>query len=169
VTRGQTAKIVANAAGIPDPLPSTQQLFADVPPTHPFWLWIERLAGRGIIAGYTCGGAGEPCDPRNRPYFRAYAAVTRGQLSKIVASAAAFGDPIPSTQQTFADMPPNGPFWLWVERIAGRGIISGYGCGGAGEPCDPQARPYFRPGAPSTRTQTAKIVGNTFFPAVRGP
>ena len=111
------------------------------------------------------GGPGEPCDPQNRPYFRAYNDVTRGQLAKIVSSAATFQDPVPSTQQTFADVLPSQPFWLWVERVADRGIISGYSCGGPGEPCDPLGRPYFRPGNPSTRAQTAKVVVNTFFPA----
>jgi hypothetical protein len=60
-TRGQIAKIDALAAQLPDPIPSTRQTFADVPPTAPFWLWIEQLAGRGIVSGYTCGGPGEPC------------------------------------------------------------------------------------------------------------
>ena len=148
VTRGQTAKIVANAAGFADAIPTTQQTFSDVPPSSPFWLWVERLASRGIISGYTCGGPGEPCDPQNRPYFRPGNNVTRGQLAKIVSSAANFQDVIPTTQQTFADVPTTQPFWLWIERVAGRGIISGYTCGGPGEPCDPQSRPYFRPGAP---------------------
>jgi hypothetical protein len=165
VTRGQTAKIVASAANFQDPVPTTQQTFTDVPPSHPFWLWIERVAVRGIISGYTCGGLGEPCDGQNRPYFRAQNNVTRGQLSKIVALAANLQDPVPPAQQTFADVPPTQPFWLFVEQVAGRGIISGYQCGGPGEPCDGQNRPYFRPGNSSTRGQTAKIVVNTFFPA----
>ena len=164
LTRGQTAKIVAGAAGFADPIATTQQTFADVPPGNPFWLWIERLAGRGIINGYGCGGVGEPCDPANRPYFRPNGGVTRGQLTKIVSSAAGHADPVPPAQQTFADVPPAAPFWLWIERLAGRGIISGYTCGGPGEPCDPATRPYFRPNTGVTRGQAAKIVTNTFFP-----
>ena len=43
-----------------------------------------------------------------------------------------------------------------------RGIISGYNCGGVGEPCIPPANlPYFRPGNNATRGQIAKIVVNT--------
>ena len=162
VTRGQTAKIVANAANFQNVIPSTQQTFADVPPSQPFWLWVERIAGRGIISGYSCGGPGEPCDPQQRPYFRPGADVRRGQLAKIVSESALFSDPIPSTQQTFADVPPSQPFWLWIERVAARQIISGYTCGGMGEPCDPQNRPYFRAYNTATRAQTAKIVVNTF-------
>jgi hypothetical protein len=67
-------------------VPSTRQTFADVPNTNAFWLWIEQLAGQQIIAGYACGGLGEPCDPQNRPYFRWGANTTRGQLSKIAAN-----------------------------------------------------------------------------------
>ena len=49
MTRGQTAKIVANAAGFPDAIPSQQQTFADVPPGNPFWVYIERLAAPGRV------------------------------------------------------------------------------------------------------------------------
>ena len=74
------------AAGLHAAIPTTQQTFEDVPPSNPFWLWIERLAGIGAINGYTCGGAGEPCvPPGNRPYFRWGANATRGQMSKIAA------------------------------------------------------------------------------------
>ncbi|HEY0071628.1 MAG TPA: S-layer homology domain-containing protein, partial [Chloroflexia bacterium] len=56
------------------------------------------------------------------------------------------------------------PFFAWVNRLATRGIISGYACGGPGEPCDAQQRPYFRPNSNVTRGQTSKIVASTFFP-----
>jgi hypothetical protein len=164
VTRSQTSKIVSNAANFQDAIPSTQQTFADVPGSGPFWLWVERLAGRGLISAYACGGPGEPCDPAQRPYFRPNGAVTRGQLAKIDAGAAGYNDPLPTGQQTFADVTPAHPFWQWIERTALHGVISGYACGGSGEPCDPAQRPYFRAYAPATRGQTAKIVANTFYP-----
>ena len=120
VTRGQLAKILANAAGLSDAIPSTQQTFEDVPPSNAFWLWIERLAGHGAISGYACGGPGEPCDRRsNRPYFRRGANATRGQIAKIAALAAGITDPIPTTQQTFADVPAQQPV-LAVDRAVGR-------------------------------------------------
>jgi hypothetical protein len=37
-------------------------------------------------------------------------------------------------------------------------VIQGYACGGDGEPCDGQNRPYFRPGSNITRGQIAKII-----------
>jgi hypothetical protein len=169
VTRGQLAKILASAAQLSNSIPSTQQTFADVPATNAFWLWIERLVGTGAISGYTCGGAGEPCDPLGRPYFRPFNNATRGQIAKITVITAQIPDPVPTTRQTFTDVPPNQPFWLWIEQLAGRGIINGYGCGGPGEPCDPQQRPYFRPGNSTTRSQMSKIAANTFYPNCQTP
>jgi hypothetical protein len=83
-TRAQLCKIVSNAAGYnDDPGP---QLFEDVPPSHTFFVWIQRIMIHGGINGYPCGGPTEPCGPRNLPYFRPGNAVTRGQASKIVAN-----------------------------------------------------------------------------------
>jgi endo-1,4-beta-xylanase len=82
-TRAQTSKIVSNAARYNDP--PAGQTFEDVPPTHPFYTEIQRLASRNIMGGYNCGGPGEPCI-NDRPYFRPYNDVTRGQSAKIVAN-----------------------------------------------------------------------------------
>ena len=48
--------------------------------------------------------------------------------------------------------------------MAARGIISGYACGGPGEPCNSQHRPYFRPGNNATRSQLGKIIYLTVRP-----
>jgi hypothetical protein len=164
VTRGQLSKIVSNSAGYAETHP--EQTFEDVPVGSTFHEFIERLASRGHIAGYPCGGPGEPCNPPgNRSYFRPSADVTRGQTSKIAASAAALPDPPPG-QQTFQDVPIGSTFWTWIEALATTGAINGYPCGGAGEPCvPPENRPYFRPGNFVTRGQSSKIVANTFFPS----
>ena len=160
VTRGQLAKMVSNAAGFTeDPNP---QIFTDVPPSNTFYEWINRLARRGHMGGYACGGPGEPC-VNNMPYFRPFANATRGQTSKIVSNAAGFTEM--HTSQTFQDVPPTHTFYQEIERLASRNVMGGYPCGGPGEPCiAPQNRPYFRPGNDVTRGQSAKIVANTFFP-----
>jgi hypothetical protein len=159
ITRGQLSKVVANAAGFNEPV--SGQTFEDVPPQHTFYIWIERLSSRGIVSGYPCGGEGEPCvPPQNRLYFRPGNNATRGQISKIVSEAAGFADPV--TGQTFEDVPESNPFYLWIERLAQRGIMSGYPCGGQGEPCGSENRPYFRWANNATRGQTSKIVANTF-------
>ena len=169
VTRGQVAKIVSESAQFADPVPSTQQTFEDVPPGSTFHVWIERLASRGIIQGYPCGGPFEPCiAPTNRPYFRPNNTVTRGQLSKITSGAAGWTET--PTGQTFEDAPPGSTFYLYIERMAARGIIQGYPCGGPFEPCvAPTNRPYFRPNNNATRGQMAKIAAEAFFPNCQTP
>ena len=120
--------------------------FSDVDQTNPFYGFIRCLACRNIVSGYSDGT------------FRWGAEVTRGQLAKIIAGAAGLSTNIPSSQQTFSDVPNTNVFWLFIEQLAGVGAISGYACGGPGEPCDPQSRPYFRWGANATRGQISKIV-----------
>jgi hypothetical protein len=168
-TRGQIAKILSNAAGYAEAIPSTQQTFEDVLPGSTFWVYIERVAARGFITGYPCGGPFEPCiGPGNRPYFRPYNAVTRGQLAKMDALTAGFTE-MPTTQ-TFEDVPPGSTFYVYIERLAVRGIVAGYPCGGPFEPCvGPGNRPYFRTYNNVTRAQTAKIIANSFFPNCQTP
>jgi hypothetical protein len=167
ITRGQIAKIVSNAAGFNDTVPTGQQTFEDVAPSSAFWTYIERLTSRGIMSGYNCGGPGEPCGQGSRSYFRPGANATRGQLAKIVANAAGFTDT--HSNQMFNDVPASAPFFTWIERLAARGYISGYPCGGPGEPCDTANTPYFRANDNVTRGQASKIVSNTFFPNCQTP
>src|SRR4029079_1850832 len=99
-----------------------------------------------------------------KPYFRPNSGATRGQLTKIVSNAAGYGDP--PQGQTFEDVQPGSSFYTYTQRLTSRGVMNGYPCGGAGEPCvPPDSRPYFRPNNPVTRGQTSKIVTNTFFPS----
>jgi hypothetical protein len=161
VTRGQLSKIVSNSAGFSDP---ATQMFEDVPVGSTFFDFIGRLASRGYIGGYACGGPGEPCvPPDNRPYFRPDNNATRGQISKIVSNAAGFNEP--ATGQTFEDVAPGSTFYDFVERLASRNVINGYPCGGPGEPCMPPTnRPYLRPFNNASRGQTTKMVALAFFP-----
>ena len=160
VTRGQLAKIVSNAANFTEnPNP---QIFEDVPSSNTFYQWINRLARRGYMSGYSCGGPGEPCLNGGRPYFRPNANATRGQTSKIVSNTAGYSE-IPAVR-TFEDVPTTHTFYREIQRLASRNIMQGYPCGGVGEPCV-SGKPYFRPGNNVTRGQSAKIVVNTFFPA----
>jgi len=167
ITRGQIAKIVSNSAGYnEDPNP---QIYEDVDPTNTFYQWINRLSRRGHMGGYSCGTVpDEPCNsPGNRPYFRPFNNATRAQLAKIVSNAAGFEDT--PVGQIFSDIAPDNDFYVWVHRLASRGIMGGYACGGEGEACDDQERPYFRPYNNVTRGQTAKIVGGAFIPGCQMP
>jgi hypothetical protein len=56
------------------------------------------VALHGAISGYQDGT------------FRPSNNVTRGQLAKIDAEVRGYNDVIPSTQQTFSDVPPNYTF-----------------------------------------------------------
>ncbi|HMA34506.1 MAG TPA: FG-GAP-like repeat-containing protein [Chloroflexia bacterium] len=157
-TRSQQVKIVILGFGVPIVTPPAGgYTFTDVPPGFPFFGVIETAAAHQIVSGYTCGGPNEPCDSAHRPYFRPYANVTRGQLSKITAVTAGWQLIVPPTA-TFSDVAPGTAFYTFVETAVCHGIISGYACGGPGEPCDSQNRPYFRQFANATRGQIAKIV-----------
>ncbi|MDQ5826311.1 MAG: S-layer homology domain-containing protein [Chloroflexota bacterium] len=155
ITRQQLAKVIALGATVPANLQGSPH-FTDVAPGTAFYEYVEYAYNAGALSGYTCGGPGEPCDGQRRAYFRPLANVTRGQISKMVAEAFDFNEPIEG--QTFQDVAPNSPFYLYVERLARRGVIGGYPCGGANEPCGTSGKPYFRPNGNVTRRQAAKIV-----------
>jgi hypothetical protein len=133
------------------------QAFEDVPAASPFYAPIERLYRRGHMSGYPCGQrASEPCvSPGNQPYFRPNENTTRGQISKIVASAKGINT-IP-TGETYQDVPTSHTFYVWIEQLSQLGVVGGY-------PCGTTSKPYFRPNNNVTRGQASKIVANTFFP-----
>jgi hypothetical protein len=119
--------------------------FWDVPDDYWAYSYIEALAVRNVIGGYPDGS------------FRPGNTATRGQLSKIVVLA--FNMPLQSPASAhFSDVPVGSTFFTYVETAFANGLISGYPCGGPGEPCDSQHRPYFRTNNSVTRGQIAKIV-----------
>ncbi|MFL5734722.1 MAG: S-layer homology domain-containing protein [Chloroflexia bacterium] len=116
--------------------------FADVRPTDYFYEPVHYLYCRGVISGYADNT------------FRPYNTTTRGQLAKIVVLG--FGLPTYTpTTPTFRDVPTTHPFYAYIETAYHAALVSGYDCGGEGEPCPGL---YFRPGSPVTRGQLAKIV-----------
>jgi hypothetical protein len=134
--------------------------FTDVPPTNVFYPFIHYLACRNIVSGYECGYPNEPCNVNNDPYFRPNTDITRGQIAKIVGSAAGLNDdPGP---RIFQDVDGYSGFYPWINRLARRGILGGYPCGSLSwEPCiAPDNKPYFRPYNDTTRGQLAKIISN---------
>jgi hypothetical protein len=141
--------------------------FQDMPPSNDessFYPYVRCLACRNVVGGYPCGGTNpdngdaEPCGESRDPYYRPNSNITRGQIAKLVAQSGGYEDkPGP---QIFADVPPDSAFWLYVQRLAQHGYMSGYECGGDGEACDDANRPYFRTSNPATRGQISKIVAN---------
>jgi hypothetical protein len=144
-------------------LPPGTQTFADVPPTHPFYRWVEEAARGGFMRGYPCGGLGEPCDPRRRPYFRPDGVVSRAELALSIYQTDLQIQDNPKTvlKVSFEDVPEDHPFWLYIEQVYGRGIMTGYACSerNASTPCVPPGnRAYFRPDAPTTNGQVARAI-----------
>jgi hypothetical protein len=154
--RSHLSKMVTLAAGwqLQDPGTPT---FNDVPRGHTFYTYIETAASHGVISGYDCGGPGEPCPGR---YFRPGNDVTRAQTAKMISISRGWGLVDPSNG-TFADVHPGDALYTHVETAYAHSIISGYPCGGAGEPCDGQNRPYFRPGVSVTRAQLSKMLARS--------
>ncbi|MFL5734847.1 MAG: S-layer homology domain-containing protein, partial [Chloroflexia bacterium] len=83
VTRGQLSKIVVVAARWSLLNPNNPH-FNDVGRNSPFYTYIETAYCHQVLAGYICGGPGEPC-PGN--YFRPGNNAIRGQISKMVYNA----------------------------------------------------------------------------------
>src|SRR3954462_1474777 len=97
MTRGQVCKVVVISLNFPIDT-SNGPHFSDVPPTHPFYQWIETLYNRGVISGYSDGT------------FRPGNNVTRGQLVKIICRAFSW-PPIDPLVPTFSDVPRSNPFY----------------------------------------------------------
>lgn len=81
---------------------------------------------------------------------------TVGTCPSRTPTSVALQTPEPCTA-SFADVPEEDTFYQYVQWMACRGYVSGYGCGGEGEPCPGS---YFRPGASVTRGQLLKMVVN---------
>jgi hypothetical protein len=147
-------------APTPPTLPCPGEYFTDVCPGDYFHDAALALNEAGILSGYT---SSPPCASRwHVPCLKPYNTLSRGQAAKIASNGAGFEDDIPPGQQSYADVPTNSTFWLYIERLTTHGLMNGYPCGGENEPCDSQQRPYFRAGNNVTRGQLSKIVSNAW-------
>ena len=131
-TRGQLTKIVVLAEGWQVDCPQNGH-FTDVPPTDPFYCYVETAYGHAIISGYADGT------------FRPGNNVTRTQLCKIIVLAEGWANDCPLPGH-FLDVPPTDPFFCYVETAYNHNIISGYSDG------------TFRPSNNATRGHISKIV-----------
>ena len=129
--------------------------FADVPSSNPFYSYIRCLACQGILNGYSTS---PPVRRAARPASSPAPTSRAGQAAKIVANAAGYTDAIPSTQQTFTDVPPAIP-----SGCTSSGRPPCIACTAAATPPSrprPATVPYFLPFANVTRGQMAKIDAN---------
>lgn len=63
----------------------------------------------------------------------------------------------PQAARDFEDVPPGSTFFNFIRNLYISGVISGYPCGGPGEPCGPENLPYYRPNSGVNRAQMAKF------------
>jgi hypothetical protein len=107
--------------------------FPDVPPTNPFYRFVETLLHVGVTAGCT---ATTYCPD---------GVTTREQMAVFLLRAREGGafTPPPCTTAPFPDVPCSSPFAAWVQELVARGVTSG--CGGG----------LYCPTAPVTREQMA--------------
>jgi Matrixin/S-layer homology domain len=89
------------------------QRFLDVPLTHPYYTYIEKLAQRGITSG--CGGG----------YYCPDQPVSRDQMAVFIERALGLFNPPPPSGQRFLDVPPS--FWAYsfIADFSNRGITAG--------------------------------------------
>ena len=115
---------------VPGPQPSAEPTwascpmsFTDVLPGAWFYDYIHWLYCQGVVQGYPDGT------------FRPGNQTTRGQIVKIVSGAFL----LPTHTQGgphFTDVPADQTFYSYIETAYYFGLVTGYPCGGVGEPCD---------------------------------
>jgi hypothetical protein len=115
--------------------------FGDVPPSHGFFSFINRIANFGVTSG--CGG-GNYCPD---------SVVTRDQMAVFLLvskEGSAYSPPV-CTVASFADVPCSNPFSKWIYELANPARQITAGCGG-GNYC---------PTAPVTRETMAAFLLRT--------
>jgi photosystem II stability/assembly factor-like uncharacterized protein len=136
VTREQMAAFMIRALGDFDPPTPPSQRFPDVPPSHPFYAFIEQMALRQITLG--CGGGNYcPADIVTREQMAAFIIRGLGELTP----------PVPPTQR-FNDVPPEHIFYNFIDRMADLQIT--LGCSAS--------PPLYCPASAVTREQMAAFV-----------
>lgn len=118
VSREQMAAFIIRALGEFNPPTPASQRFADVPPSHIFYAFIDRMAVRGITLG--CGQ-----DAQGNPIYCPGNVVSREQMAAFMIRALGdFNPPFPSMQR-FTDVPSSNIFYAFIEQMAVRGITLG--------------------------------------------
>ncbi|MGI8586745.1 MAG: S-layer homology domain-containing protein [Chloroflexia bacterium] len=107
--------------------------FTDLPDTYWAYPYVALLYCQGIINGYSDST------------FRPVADANRGQLAKMLSLTMLWYIPTP-TVPTFSDVPPDSPYFYYVEDAYAHGAISGY------------SDATFRPFNPVTRAQISKMI-----------
>ena len=115
VTRAQMAVFLVRSAVNGNFTYTAQPYFTDVPATHPFFKWIQKLRDLGITSG---------CSATT---FCPDDTVTRGQMAVFLirdryGATTVFNYP---TTPVFSDVPASQQFFNWIQKMAQVGITSG--------------------------------------------
>jgi SAM-dependent methyltransferase len=146
VNRGQTASLILEAMGEAPSAPY-RGYFADVPAEYSGSPSIERIYELGITAGRRL--------EESARYFCPERLITRGEIAVFLARAADGGDPSGGPNAaTFADVPPDHPFFKWIERLSELGATSG--CYRVG------ADKYYCPSSPVSRAELDAFLSRLF-------
>jgi glucose/arabinose dehydrogenase len=140
VTREQMAAFILRALGEFNPPTPPSQRFQDVPPSNPFYNFIDRLAVLGITLG--CSS--------NPPLFCPDSNVTREEMAVFLVRALGVFQPFTPLRQRFSDVPPSRFGYAFIEELFRRGITQG--CGGT----------LYCPGDAVTRGQMAAFIVRAF-------
>lgn len=127
ITRAGLSKLSVVALG-------WDQQFPDVPYTHLFFKYIQSLAQRGIVSGYS-DGKYYPDQP-----------LTRGAATKLVVRGLG-QDPTGYTTPSFEDVDTSNAFFQYIEYLADHEIVSG-------------SNGNFYPDNDITRGEIAKVIVN---------
>jgi hypothetical protein len=95
----------------------TPYIFSDVPPTHPFWRYIEAFYKAGITIGCS----------QSPKMFCPDGLVTRGEMAVFIERAKGNFNPTPNPSGMFTDLPYLGmeAFTPFIEQLYNDGITTG--------------------------------------------
>ena len=151
VTRGQMAAFIIRGLGEYGPPTPGMQRFTDVPPSNPFYKFIDRMAVLGITLG--CGESTYcPDEPVIHQAMAAFIMRARGEFNPAAPPAQRFNDVPGGPNCNPPSCTPN-PFYNFIERMGALDIWQGQGCPGTNNYC---------PTAQVTRSQMAHILVKAF-------
>jgi hypothetical protein len=139
VTRGQMAAFLIRARYGESFSFDAGQAFADVPETHPFFNYIQKLRETGITLG---------CSATT---FCPDSSVTRGQMAAFLIRALVGENFTYSTVRSFDDVPTTFPLFKYIQKLKELGVTRG---------C---STTQYCPDSPVTRGEMAAFLGRAFF------
>lgn len=142
VTRGQMAVFVVRSVVGDDFTFSATPAFTDVPATHPFFKYVQKLKELGITAGCS---ATTFCPDGNVTRGEMAVFLVRGKMSSLHQD----NFPFPQTAY-FTDVPTTHVFYKFVQKLRELGVTAG--CGAT----------TYCPGDPITREQMAVFLTRGF-------